>query len=171
MAATPPTIDELLDHLRQRGDRVTVARRAVLEELLDEPDSHLTAEELADRIHRRHPDLHLSTVYRTVEFLEQAGLLTQVHVGHGPSSYHFAADRHHHAVCQRCGAEVELPGDLFGPVVARLHRDYGFEADPHHLAISGTCAACAERPPLLLDELDERAEGALGVHEGHGGAA
>ena len=142
MPVPTATLDDLLDQLRHRGDRVTVARRAVLEALLDDPESHLTADALAERIQRRHPDVHLSTVYRTVEFLTQAGILTEVHVGHGPSSYHFAADSHHHAVCDRCGAEVELPADLFLPVTTRLRRDYGFEADPSHLTIAGRCAAC-----------------------------
>jgi Fe2+ or Zn2+ uptake regulation protein len=142
MPAPVATLDEMLEILRQRGDRITMARRAVLEELIDAPDSHLSADALAERIHRRYPDIHLSTVYRTVEFLTQAGLLTEVHVGHGPSSYHFAADSHHHAVCDRCGREVELPADLFEPVTSRLRRDYGFEADPSHLTISGRCADC-----------------------------
>jgi len=143
MPAPAVSLDELLDQLRQHGERVTVARRAVLEELLDAPGSHLAADALADRIHDRHPDIHLSTVYRTVEFLTHAGILTEVHVGHGPNSYHFAADSHHHAVCDTCGAEVEVPSDLFEPVTDRLRRDYGFAADPSHLTITGRCAACA----------------------------
>ncbi len=136
-------LDELLDRLRAEGERVTVARRAVLETLLAEPDSHLSADELADRIHRDHPSIHLSTVYRTVEFLTDTGILTEVRVGHGPSSYHFATDAHHHAVCDVCGSEVELPADLFEAVTTRLRDEHGFESDPHHLTITGTCAACA----------------------------
>jgi len=133
----------LLDRLRADGERVTVARRAVLETLLAEPHSHLPADELADRIHRDHPSIHLSTVYRTVELLTEIGILTEVRVGHGPSSYHFATDAHHHAVCDRCGREVALPADLFAAVTTRLRDEHGFESDPHHLTITGLCADCA----------------------------
>ncbi|MGZ4695433.1 MAG: Fur family transcriptional regulator, partial [Acidimicrobiales bacterium] len=135
-----------LGRLRDQGERITVARRAVLEALVAEPHSHLSADELADRIHRDHPSIHLSTIYRTVEFLAEAGILTEVRVGHGPSSYHFATDDHHHAVCDRCGTEVALPADLFAAVITRLRDEHGFESDPHHLTITGLCADCAARP-------------------------
>lgn len=142
MPTPEATLDQMLGVLRQRGDRITVARRAVLEELLDRPDSHLSADALAEKIHRRYPDIHLSTVYRTLEFLAQADILTAVHVGHGPNSYHFATDNHHHAVCDRCGSEVEWPPDLFEPVTRRMLHDYGFAADPSHLTITGRCRDC-----------------------------
>jgi len=140
-------VDELLDRLRARGERITVARRAVLETLIAEPDSHLSADELAGRIHGDHPSILLSTVYRTVEFLTETGILTEVRVGHGPSSYHFATDAHHHAVCDACGTEVALPADLFDGVITRLRLDHGFESDPHHLTITGLCADCAAARP------------------------
>ncbi len=143
VSSTDEQLEALLDRLRSEGERVTVARRAVLETLLAEPHSHLSADVLADRIHRDHPSIHLSTVYRTVEFLTETGILTEVRVGHRPSSYHFATDDHHHAVCDRCGAEVALPADLFAAVTARLRDEHGFESDPHHLTITGLCADCA----------------------------
>ena len=136
-------LEALLGRLRDQGERITVARRTVLETLLAEPDSHLSADELAQRIQRTQPSIHLSTVYRTVEFLTDTGILTEVRVGHGPSSYHFATDAHHHAVCDRCGTEVALPADLFEAVTTRLRDEHGFESDPHHLTITGLCADCA----------------------------
>jgi Fur family ferric uptake transcriptional regulator len=146
MPAPAPTIDDLLDVLRSRGERVTVARRAVLEQLVADPDAHLTADTITERVQRDQPDVHLSTVYRTLELLVALGILNEVRVGHGPSSYHFTANTHHHAVCERCGAEVELPADLFDPVVRHLSDAYGFAADPSHLTINGLCATCRRSP-------------------------
>jgi len=142
-----PSIDELIDGLRADGHRITTARRAVLAELLDAGDQHLSAEDLADLIHRRHPDVHLSTVYRTVDLLDQAGILTEVHVGQGPSTYHLAQDSHHHAVCDSCGQIIEVPASALTPVVSRLERDLGFAARPRHLTINGTCATCRAGSP------------------------
>jgi Fur family transcriptional regulator, ferric uptake regulator len=89
--------------------------------------------------------VHLSTVYRTVDLLDQAGILAQVHVGHGPSSYHLAEDAHHHAVCDSCGAVIEVPPAALSAVVTRLDRDLGFAARPRHLTINGLCADCRPR--------------------------
>jgi len=138
-------IDDLLARLRARGERVTTARRAVLAELLAAGERHLSAEELVERINPKHPDIHLSTVYRTLELLRTAGLIVQVRVGrdgHDPAAYHVADHGHHHAVCSSCGAMFEFPDRVLQSLVNRLARDHGFVAEPRHLVIDGRCAAC-----------------------------
>ncbi len=129
----------------ERGAKITTARRAVLEEFSRTEGLHLSAEELGERIQRRYPEVHISTVYRTLEFLEREGIVTRVHVNNGPSAYHFAANAHHHAVCNQCGDEIELAPSLFRPVATKLLAEHGFVADPSHLTITGTCADCASR--------------------------
>ena len=128
--------------LRERGVRVTTARRAVLAALLDHPD-HVSADDLAAAVQADHPDVHLSTVYRTLEAFERLGVVTHVHLGHGRAIYHLTDEVHHHAVCERCNAVVELPADLFDDLRERLRREHRFEADPHHFALIGLCSACA----------------------------
>jgi Fur family ferric uptake transcriptional regulator len=138
-----PSIDELLERIRRSGGRVTTARRVVLEVILDAGSEHLTAEDLAARVHRSTPEVHLSTVYRTVESLEQLGLLRQARLGTGPVSYHLAADEHHHAVCSSCGRVIQLPASAMAPLTRRLAKDHDFVADPQHLTITGHCTTCA----------------------------
>ena len=132
---------EALERLRALGLRVTTARRAVLEALL-EADGHLRAEDLAAVVQDRHPDVHLSTVYRALEAFEEAGLVAHVHLGHGPSTYHLAEQLHHHAVCEVCGKVVELPDDVLDDVAQRVRSEFGFEVDARHFALAGRCAAC-----------------------------
>ena len=136
-------LDHFLELLRDSGARVTTARRAVLTVLL-EADGHLRAEDLADRVQRLHPDVHLSTIYRALEAFEELGVVAHVHLGHGPSTYHLSEELHHHAVCDVCGAVLELPADLLAAVGEQLRRDHGFVMDAHHFALAGRCAACAE---------------------------
>jgi Fur family ferric uptake transcriptional regulator len=143
VSAPWPDLDEILTDLRASGERITTARRAVLQVLLDHPDEHLTMDEVAALVHASAPEVHLSTVYRTVEFLEQAGVLVNVHLQGSPASYHFTGDAHHHARCDECGTTIALPATSFDALVRRLARDHGFEAHPHHLVIPGRCAACA----------------------------
>jgi Fur family ferric uptake transcriptional regulator len=139
------TIDDLIGQLRERGQRATTARRAVLAELLAAGDRHLTADELARRIHRRHPVIHLSTVYRTLDALADAGIISRAPFNDQSATYHLTTDVHHHAVCTRCGATINLGAAVLEPLRRRLLRDHGFHADPHHLTIEGCCASCA--PP------------------------
>ncbi len=137
------SVDEVLTLVRERGGRVTDARRAVVGVLVDGGHEHLTAEVVAERVGAAHPEVHLSTVYRTLEALEELGVVSHVHLGHGPSTYHLSAEPHHHAACDRCGTVVHLPGDLFDDVVARVGREAGFVAASPHFSLTGLCADCA----------------------------
>jgi Fur family transcriptional regulator, ferric uptake regulator len=137
------TVEALLDQVRARGGRITTARRVVLAELLAADSQHLSAEQLVVRVNNQHPDIHLSTIYRTLEYLEDAGILVEVRLGGDPASYHFADHVHHHAICDRCGSMIELSDSALAPMVNRLQRDYGFLAAPRHLIIGGLCQRCA----------------------------
>jgi Fur family ferric uptake transcriptional regulator len=140
-----PTVEDLLDQLRARGERITTARRAVITELLADDAEHLSADQLVERVNAKHPDVHLSTIYRTLEFLEHAGIISEVHAGGPAASYHLAGHGHHHAMCDRCGTLVEFPDGDLRSLVQRLDRDHGFAATPRHLIITGLCRACRER--------------------------
>ncbi len=155
-------LEAALDLLRARGGRVTNARRAVLSALLEHQE-HASAEALAEVVHASHPDVHLSTVYRTLDAFEQLGVVTHVHLGHGRAIYHLTDEIHHHAVCERCGAVVQLPLALFAQLHHRLLDDFGFEVDAHHFALVGRCARClgetgatGDRPLATADGEDRR---------------
>jgi Fur family transcriptional regulator, ferric uptake regulator len=131
--------------VRNRGGRVTTTRRAIIASLLDAPDHHVTAQALAERVQVAHPDIHASTVYRTLDTLAELGVVEHTHLGHGATVYHLTDERHHHLVCEQCGAVVEVPLDVFDPLVTELRADYGFEVHPEHVALVGRCRDCAGR--------------------------
>lgn len=135
-------IDEILELIRERGGRLTTPRRAIVAALLD-ADGHVTAEEIADRVQAAHPDVHRSTVYRTLDTLADLGVVEHVHLGHGPAVYHFTDDAHHHLICRTCGAVVEVPADVFAPLARSLRRRFGFDVDARHFALSGLCQDCS----------------------------
>lgn len=140
-------VDAALDLLRARGQRVTGARSAVIE-VLASIGGHPSAEELWRRVHERHPTIHRATVYRTLDTLSELGVVTHVRIGDGASTYHLTPPPprigHLHAKCHECGRIVDLPGDLLGPVAARLVRENGFELDPARVALSGRCRDCRD---------------------------
>jgi Fe2+ or Zn2+ uptake regulation protein len=128
--------------LRDRGERMTIARRALLE-VLAGAHGHLSAEEILAAVQRQHPEIHRATVYRTLETLDRLGIVEHTHLGHGPAAYHLADDVHQHLVCEACGAVVEVPSTLFRGIEQRLQRDYGFVMRPFHFAVVGRCRRCA----------------------------
>jgi len=134
--------DEILESIRDAGERVTKARRAVVVALVD-ADGHATAEALQSRVQAEHPEVHMATIYRNLETLERLGIVEHTHLGHGPAVYHLADELHQHLVCEGCGYVVEVPADLLRPVEEEVRDRYGFVMRPGHFAVVGRCANCA----------------------------
>ena len=128
--------------LRARGYRLTPQRQLVLEAVSEL--GHATPDDVVTRVRRTATGVNISTVYRTLELLEELGLVTHTHLGHGPPTYHAATDDEHvHLVCRVCGTVSETAPDAVAGVVDELVRREGFHADVGHLAIFGRCRSCA----------------------------
>jgi len=134
-------LERILVMLRARGGRLTTARRAIITALVGSP-SHVTADELSATVRAAHPDVHLTTIYRCLDTLEEMGVVDHVHLGHGRAVYHLNDELHQHLVCERCQAVVEVPDSLFDDLAARVRGQYGFAIRPHHFAVLGRCADC-----------------------------
>ena len=133
----------LHDELRAQGYRLTPQRELVLDAVARL--GHATPEEIADAVQETAKGVNISTVYRTLELLEQLGLVSHTHLGHGAPTYHSADDADHvHLVCRVCGVVSETTPEVVGQVVDRLVAEQGFQADVRHLAIFGTCATCRD---------------------------
>jgi Fur family transcriptional regulator, ferric uptake regulator len=136
-------VEEVLARLRARGGRVTTGRRQLLEALFDSP-GHSTAEDLAAAVQARSPDIHLSTIYRNLDELERLGVIVHTHLGHGPATYHLASAGHGHLVCERCGATLEAPEEIFKGLSREAKTRFGFTIDPRHFAVLGRCRDCPQ---------------------------
>lgn len=141
-------VTESLDHalgvLRERGERVTTARRRVLE-VLAPTSEHLSAERIYDEVVADSPEIHRATVYRTLDALVNVGVVAHVHLPHGPAAYHLLdiSERPHlHLVCRECKTVIDTTADLLDDAAATLLAGLGFELDPDHVALTGWCAAC-----------------------------
>lgn len=135
-------LERILERMRESGGRITTARRALVTALV-EAEGHVTADDLAERVQRHHPDVHGSTIYRTLDALEGLGIVDHVHLGHGRAVYHLLDDPHQHLVCEVCGAVIEAPDELFASLAEHLLVEYRFTLRPNHFAVLGRCAACA----------------------------
>ena len=126
-----------LARLRDLGRRVTTARRMVLEGLA-QTDAHVTADVLARWIQHVHPEIHLSTVYRTLESLRDWGLISQIRRPHGAAFFHLAPT-HQHVVCDVCSRIADVPTSVFDELVASLRDDHDFDLDVNRTALVGRC--------------------------------
>lgn len=135
----PDALDEVL---RTRGLRSTPQRRLVRDAVI--ALGHGTPEQVCDRVQEVAPSLNLSTVYRTLELLEELGLVSHTHFGHGAPTYHAVSDDDHiHLVCRRCGGIQEVDLGAVRALATEVSERYGFRTDVTHLSLDGTCARCA----------------------------
>ncbi|MED7927811.1 Fur family transcriptional regulator [Nonomuraea sp. LP-02] len=129
------------EELRAKGYRVTPQRQLVLEAVKDL--EHATPEEICAKVRETARGVNISTVYRTLELLEELGLVTHTHLGHGAPTYHLAAEADHvHLVCRGCDQVFEVRPELAEGMVKALDDEMGFVADVHHLTVFGRCRDC-----------------------------
>jgi Fur family transcriptional regulator, ferric uptake regulator len=143
---TTPSVDPWVaaaDQMRARGLRWTSRRRAVVD-VLSDASGHLTGAEIVERCRQRDHRTVPSTVYRTLDVLEELGLVRHGHGADGREEYHVRpADEHGHLYCEGCGRRWDLPGEDLAGLIAGLSTSRGFEVDVSHVAIVGRCAECA----------------------------
>jgi Fur family ferric uptake transcriptional regulator len=129
---------------RRRGLRWTPQRRAVVD-VLAGTDGHITGAELVERCRALDPGTIPSTVYRTLDVLEELGVVSHSHGADGREEFHvLPVVEHGHLYCRRCGAQSELAADDPAVLAATTAFDTerGFEIDLSHLTLIGRCATC-----------------------------
>jgi Fur family ferric uptake transcriptional regulator len=143
---TPPSAwMGIADRMRTRGLRWTPQRATVIE-VLAESDGHVTAAQLVERCRSRDAATIPSTVYRTLDVLEELGLVRHGHGADGHEEFHvLPASEHGHLHCAECGATWEIAPAQAAGVAEALRAGDGFEIDIGHVTLVGRCAECGGR--------------------------
>jgi len=128
--------------LRRAGCRPTAQRLLVLQALGG--GGHVTADDILVHAKARYPSINPSTVYRTLDALVAAGIARRNDLGSGRLYFEIAREhRHHHVVCQGCGAVEHLHDASLAPLAAAVAAETGFRLTPdREIAIPGFCPAC-----------------------------
>lgn len=129
---------DLATRLRERGLRMTSQREQVLAAVREL--NHATPEQISDAV----PDVDLTTVYRTLELLEELGIIRHAHLDHGAPAYRPVEDEHIHVVCHTCKSVIDAPPDLVTALESRLLDEQGFVLDRSHFTVFGRCANCRD---------------------------
>jgi Fur family transcriptional regulator, ferric uptake regulator len=138
--------DDLRAKLRGSGYRLTPQRELIL----DAVDSlgHATPDEVLAEVRKTSSALNISTVYRTLEVLEQLGLVRHAHLSDRAPTYHSVRDHEHfHLVCRNCHTVISVDPDVLEPTLDRLREEFAFEADVGHLTVFGRCTDCQHDEP------------------------
>jgi Fur family ferric uptake transcriptional regulator len=137
--------DELRHAFKQRGLRMTPQRQLILDVVVG-MHGHISVDQVHQQVTRQFPDVHITTVYRTLEVLEELGIVRHTHFHDGVAQYQRTDEAaHQHMVCSVCRADTELDLEVLEPLAEELRRRYGFEPDLAHTAIIGVCGACQVR--------------------------
>jgi Fur family ferric uptake transcriptional regulator len=134
--------DDWRERLRQRGYRLTPQRELILGAV--ERLGHATPDEVLAEVRTHSTAVNASTVYRTLEVLEELGLVRHAHLSDRAPTYHSTTEHEHfHLVCRNCHRVISVDPDVLTPLSSRLAADHGFSVDVGHLTVFGTCGECA----------------------------
>ncbi len=126
------------------GAPLTPQREAVLQ-TIRETDAHLTAGEVFEAARRRLPSISFATVYNSLRYLTEAGLVREIDQGKGASRYDRELSRHDHAVCTRCGKLVDFDLPATVELMRAAARRSRFKPESVHLTLRGVCPDCRQR--------------------------
>ena len=141
---TQQRIDHLLDLLRERGNRLTPQRVAILRAIVNHP-GHPSAEQVHHDILRDFPTTSLATVYKTIALLKDVGEILEL--GFGDDGSRFDGRKpypHPHLICTRCGMIMDSEVENFQILIDNLASKNGFSVKTHRFDIFGLCSSCNE---------------------------
>jgi Fur family ferric uptake transcriptional regulator len=130
--------------LRESGHRLTPQRELVLAAV--ETLGHATPDEVYAEVRTHSSAINLSTVYRTLELLDDLGLIHHAHLSDRAPTYHATSGHEHsHLVCRGCRTVISVERSDMESAVGPLAARHGFAPDYGHLTVFGTCSECAGR--------------------------
>jgi Fur family ferric uptake transcriptional regulator len=127
--------------LKEKGLKLTPQRRLIVE-IIHDAEAHLTAEDIISYVEKKMPGVNKSTIYRTLELLEETGCVFKSISGDHSIYHHAEEGHHHHLVCRKCSKTMDCNETLFVPVENLLAEKYGFRTSFKHVVISGLCEEC-----------------------------
>ena len=127
----------------QGGGRALTPQREVVLRVVRESAEHLTAAEIYAAARRIRPALSYATVYNSLRYLKDAGLVREITFGNGASRYDRETARHDHALCTRCGALLDFDLAETAQLMRLAARRSRFKPESIHLTLMGVCPACS----------------------------
>ncbi|MBX3013745.1 MAG: transcriptional repressor [Caldilineaceae bacterium] len=133
---------DYVSFLREQGYRMTPQRQIIMDAIC-EGGTHSTLPQILERVQRKAPVINQATVYRSLHFLLNMGLIVKAEIAPGETIYEIAGrSPHHHLLCRVCHQEIEIDAQPLTTLQAELKQRYGFWIDASHLILTGLCTHC-----------------------------
>jgi len=136
-------VSEYAPQLRARGFRMTPQRMAILH-ILHHEAVHLSPSEVYRKARLELPGITEPTVYRTLEFLADNGLVRPSYSASGHLTYEIAGSDHHHIICRNCEGEIEVEHTLLESLYRLLENTSGYRSIDSHVTFFGICPKCQD---------------------------
>jgi Fur family ferric uptake transcriptional regulator len=135
---------DLLAVLRHNRQRVTPARRLLLQYFIDQPARPLSLPEIQAHLQDRLPGINRSSIYRNLEMLKSLAIIQELRVGGSGKRFQFVFEQrvHHFIICKACGKVSQGTRRFFEQVEKALREVHGFEKANLSVTFYGFCPAC-----------------------------
>jgi len=142
---TAETTSHLQKNLRDKGIRLTRQRRAILQ-VMDSAEQHLDVDQILERAQKLDHEVHLVTVYRTIDLLKKHGLIDELDLLHLRGDRHYYETHgprdHIHVACLRCGKVREFESRLYEQLKEQIARDFSMKVTVSRTEVGGICNDC-----------------------------
>lgn len=141
------TIEILKEKLKNTGFKMTPQRRAIIEVLIKNDSEHLSSEQIYDLVKLDCPEIGLATVYRTMQVLDEVGIISKLSLDDGCIRYEInlkkdESHNHHHLICKKCAKIIEVKEDLLDEIEKSIENLYKFKIVDHDVKFYGICENC-----------------------------
>jgi len=126
------------------GELGLTKQREVVLQVIRDAQEHLTANEVFDRAKQLLPTISFATVYNSLRFLKDAGLIGEISFGNGASRFDALTSRHDHAICTGCGKLVDMEIELPTEIVKLATKRSKFKLESIELTLRGLCPECSK---------------------------
>lgn len=140
-----PMVTDSLNKLRNENIRITPQREAILEFMV-ETDNHPTADEIYQALSAAFPSMSAATVYNNLHLFTKVGFVKELTYGDGASRFDFTNTQHYHAICEKCGAVLDLYYPILDDLEDVTESLIGFKVTHHRMEVYGVCADCLVLP-------------------------
>lgn len=141
--------EKFQEQLKQKGCKLTLQRRSVLNVLMEHCDEHLSTEEIYSLVKKNYPDIGLATVYRTMQLFEEMGIIDRLNFDDGCSRFELSSNKqshhHHHLICEKCNKVFEVENDLLEELESEIEQKYDFQIQNHNVIFYGYCKSCRNK--------------------------
>src|SRR5579872_5993478 len=142
---TSETTGNLQQAVGKRGIRLTRQRRVILQ-VMDDAEQHLDVDQILERARKIDPEVHLVTVYRTIDLLKKNGLIDELDLLHLRGDRHYYETHgprdHIHVACFRCGKVREFESRLYEQLKEQIAHDFNMKVTVSRTEVGGYCADC-----------------------------